>query len=259
MNQGMAAQRVLPAPLSRLPLDRRWSDADGVMAVPRRHIHALRPLPPSTTVPLAHRFLAPWHQSPHDEAAWSAGFDFSRHMHRLVADIVTAMPDLTHVRANQILITVTQARKRRSHGLQARVTPLRFRDGHLTEHRHNRLYQVQRYFVGDVEMLYLVTFCLPRFLDQPFHDKLVTIFHELHHISPDFNGDLRRHRGRYCLHTHRQKQYDDAMAEHAKQYMITERAEALTGFLRLNFEQLQSRFGAVTGLVVPTPKLVPVG
>ena len=30
------------------------------------------------------------------------------------------------------------------------------------------------------------------FLDQTFEEKLVTVFHELYHISPAFDGDLRR-------------------------------------------------------------------
>ncbi len=51
-------------------------------------------------------------------------------------------------------------------------------------------------------MLYLVTFCLPRFLDQDFDDKFITLFHELYHISPRFEGDLRRHEGRCALHSH---------------------------------------------------------
>ena len=61
------------------------------------------------------------------------------------------------------------------------------------------------------EILYVMTFCLPRFLDQPFEEKLVTLFHELFHIGPAFDGDLRRYAGRYEVHTHSQKEYDGAM------------------------------------------------
>src|SRR5206468_1851711 len=82
-------------------------------------------------------------------------------------------------------------------GLQARVTPLRFAHGALVRRRRGVSFQVQRYFVDGAEMLYLVTFCLPRFLDQTFDDKFITLFHELFHISPAFDGDLRRHGGRY--------------------------------------------------------------
>ncbi len=53
-----------------------------------------------------------------------------------------------------------------------------------------RYYQVQRYFVDGHEMLYVMAFCMPRFLDQSFEDKLITLFHELYHINPRFDGDL---------------------------------------------------------------------
>ena len=57
-----------------------------------------------------------------------------------------------------------------------------------------------------------MTFCLPRFLDQTFEEKLLTVFHELFHIGPSFDGDLRRHPGRYAVHTHSKAQYDSHMA-----------------------------------------------
>lgn len=66
----------------------------------------------------------------------------------------------------------------------------------------NRNYEVQQYYVDGREIYYLVTFCLPRFQDQTLENKLVTVFHELYHISPEFNGDLRRHQGRCAWHTH---------------------------------------------------------
>ena len=49
-------------------------------------------------------------------------------------------------------------------------------------------------------MLYVMTFCLPRFLEQSFDDKFVTIFHELFHIGPSFDGDFRRHSGRCAFY-----------------------------------------------------------
>src|SRR5947199_128866 len=69
------------------------------------------------------------------------------------------------------------------------------------------------------EILYLMTFCLPRFLDQDFDEKFVTLFHELYHISPQFDGDLRRHAGRYAVHTRSQRGYDEQMAHLARAYL----------------------------------------
>lgn len=185
-------------------------------------------------------------------------FDFCGHMRRLCADLVTRSSTLDHIDVNGLLFGITQARTRRPHGLQARVTPLRFRAGRLAHRRRGIAYQVQRHFVDDREMLYLVTFCLPRFLDQDFDDKFVTIFHELYHISPEFDGDLRRHGGRCTVHSHSKRAYDKHMADLARAYLASGPDASLHSFLRLTFAQLQQRHGSVVGVVVPRPKVVPV-
>jgi len=196
----------------------------------------------------------PWHESgPTDRP-----FDFCGRVRRLCEDIARRCPELAHIDVARLLFGMTQARSSRRHGLQARVTPLRFRDGRLTRHRRGVAYQVQRYLVDECDMLYLVTFCLPRFLDQDFDDKFVTLFHELYHISQEFDGDLRRHDGRYDLHSHSKKDYDRHMARLARAYLATRPDPALYGFLRLNFAQLQHRHGSVAAVVVPRPKLIPV-
>jgi hypothetical protein len=185
-------------------------------------------------------------------------FYFGERVQHLCQDIVNRCDELRHVDVSRILFGVTQARNGHSHGLQARVTPLRFRNGSLTRQRRGVLYQVQRYCVAGWEMLYLVTFCLPRFLDQDFDEKLITLFHELYHISPQFDGDLRRHQGRYNIHSHSQKSYDVHMAHLARAYLAGGADPALHAFLRLDFAHLVQRHGSVLGVVVPRPKLIPV-
>jgi hypothetical protein len=108
-------------------------------------------------------------------------------------------------------------------------------------------------------MLYLVTFCLPRFLDQPFEEKLVTIFHELYHIGERFDGDLRRHNGRCHVHSHSKKQYDGHMARLAAAYLADHPRPELLNVLRLNSPALRRVFNGVHGVAVPRPKMVPLG
>lgn len=184
--------------------------------------------------------------------------DFCAHMHRLCADIAARSAPFWHLDVSRLLFAVTQARNNRRHGLQARLTPLRFRHGALVHRRRQCIYQVQRYQVDGREMLYLVTFCLPRFLDQPFQDKLVTVFHELYHISPAFDGDFRRHKGRYRLHSHSQLSYDAQMQQFVQSYLHQSPPAELFTFLKGNFAQLQERYGSILGVIVPRPKIVPV-
>ena len=185
-------------------------------------------------------------------------FDFCAHVRALCNDLVPRTPELAHIDPSRLLFGMTQARSGRYHGLQARVTPLRCLRGELVRERRGVCYQVQRYFVDGREMLYLVTFYLPRFLDQTFEEKFITLFHELYHISPEFDGDLRRHGGRYDLHSHSKKAYDAHMARLARSYLSRCTDARLHHFLRLDFAQLQHKHGGVESVLVPRPKLVPL-
>jgi hypothetical protein len=196
----------------------------------------------------------PWHHSgPLDQP-----FDFSGHMRRLCEDVALRCPELRHIDVNRLIFGMTQARTSKKHGLQARVTPLRFRRGKLTRRRRGFNYQIQRYHVDGFEILYLVTFCLPRFLDQDFDEKFVTILHELYHVGPEFDGDLRRHPGRCSMHTRSKNAYDKHMSHLAREYLASGTDPSLHGFLRLNFSQLHHRHGGVVGVVVPRPRLIPI-
>jgi|SRR5262245_47179076 len=183
-------------------------------------------------------------------------FDFSAAMRTLCEDVVRRSPSFAHIDLSRVLFTITRSRNGRRHGLQARVTPLRFPGGSLFTVHRGTTYQVQRLLLDGRDMLYLVTFCLPRFLNRDFQDKLVTVFHELYHISPAFDGDLRRHNGRYCAHTASQKKFDAHMARLVRDYLHDGADPARHEFLRLSFSELCRRHGSIVGLCVPRPKLL---
>ena len=185
-------------------------------------------------------------------------FDFSARVRSLCRDIANRCPALAHIDPALLLVTFTTSRNRTRFGLQARVTPMRVENGSAFTRRRGLLYRVQRYYIDGVEMRYLVTFCLPRFQDQPFEQKLITIFHELYHIGPKFDGDLRRHSGRCQYHTHSKSGYDIHMAELVQRYLAHHPDPSLFHFLHSSFKQLWIDHGGVYGVSVPQPKLIPV-
>ena len=77
-------------------------------------------------------------------------------------------------------------------------------------------------------------------------------------IGPSFNGDLRRHDGRYSIHSHSQKDYDQQMSGLARDYLASNPDPNLHAFLRLNFAQLMRRHRGVMGICIPRPKLIPL-
>lgn len=245
MNTALQTNLDLARP--RYPFLRAWGENEAPLPVVRIRSARRGAALPAVLAP-------PWLSSgPSDRP-----FDFCGRMRRLAADVVARCSIFQTIDVSRILITAIQARNSRGHGLQARVTPLRFAGGNLIGKRRNRFYQVQRYFVDGREMLYVMAFCMPRFFDQPFEDKLITLFHEMYHISPAFDGDLRRLDGRYQIHSCSKRGYDEHMARLVRAYLADGADPALHGFLRLSFAQLQARHAHVEAVVVPRPKLVPV-
>ena len=186
------------------------------------------------------------------------GFDFTGRMSALCREIVR-LPQLRHVDMQRVAVSFSQARKRVNYGLYAALTPMRFEDGAATTMRQGRPFCVQKLRADDGrEILYILSFYLPRFMDLDFHEKLVTIFHELWHISPKFDGDLRRHPGRCYVHSESQKKYDARMAQLADAWLALKPPPSCYHFLQYNFDQLHRRYSGVYGVKIPQPKLIPL-
>lgn len=188
-----------------------------------------------------------------------AGFDFTLHIRRLCIDIVSRLPELAHVEMDRVAVRYCQVRRSGKHGVQASLTPLRFAGGALETTRGRRRWTIQRlYDSRGAEMLYLLSFYLPRFLEHPFEEKLATICHELWHIAPAFDGDLRRHAGRCYAHGPSERRYHAMMRELAQAFLARQPSPEIYDFLRYSFRELRSRYGAVYGTRIATPKLLPV-
>src|SRR4029079_9463466 len=112
--------------------------------------------------------------------------------------------------------------------------------------------------VAGSEMLYILSIYLPRFQNLDLAKKLIRVLQELWPISPDFNGDIRRHAGRYHAHTHSQAQYDEEMGRLADHWLEDTPPEHIWYFLRDDSRQLPSRHGAIRGLKYRRPRLLPV-
>lgn len=189
----------------------------------------------------------------------TAGFDFTGRMRLLCEDIAVRLPEMRHVDMRRVAVGFCQTRRPVRHGIQATLTPLRFEGGSLTTKRGGRIWMIERiYDATGREMLYLLRFYLPRFLDLPPQEKLITVFHELWHIGPAFDGDLRRHPGRCYAHSHSQAEYDALMAKFVDRWLALEPPPELYDFLALSFLELQARHGAIRGHKIRVPRLRPV-
>ena len=166
---------------------------------------------------------------------------------------------MRHIDMSRVAVAFSQTRKGVRHGIHASLTPMRVEDGAMEGERRGRLYRAQRLFdASGTEMLYILKFYLPRFQNESFEEKLTTIFHELWHISGEFNGDIRRHAGRCYVHTSSEKEYDRQMLKFAREWLQMGPAQQLYQFVQDDFRELQRKFGNIIGVKVPQPKLIPI-
>jgi hypothetical protein len=188
------------------------------------------------------------------------GFDFTRHMRHVCADISARLPEFSHIDVDRMAIRWCQARRRSQYGIQASLTPMRFAHGALETTRRGKRWTIERIVDGDGrEMLYLLSFYLPRFLNLPFEEKLATVCHELWHVGEAFDGDLRRHDSkRYYAHGPCEKTFHANMRLLAKKWLGQAPPLSLCDPLRHDFRTLRRRVGRIFGHCLPTPKLVPV-
>lgn len=188
----------------------------------------------------------------------SAGFDFTAAMTLLCRDICERLEVFQHICMDRVAVTFAQARTSGIYGIQAKLTPLRFERGALTQTKRGRLWTIQRVYVGQNEMLYILTFYLPRFQDNTFQEKMITVLHELYHIGTRFDGDIRRFDGRYHAHSCSQKEYDRLMERYVEEYLQMSPPRELLRFLQVDFNSLVDAHGRILGRKIPTPKLIPV-
>lgn len=184
-------------------------------------------------------------------------------LERLIADIAGRMEEFSHIDPQRILVCVATTRGGGVHGTYAKIHPLRFDDGRQsTQVRRGRrtlTCTMPTVIHRGTEMLYVVYFLVPRFLNLPLKEKLVTVFHELYHISPAFDGDIRRFPGRNYAHGSSAKKYNDRMAELTDHYLECLQDDSLVGFLDGDMAALRARHRSIVGRKHPVPRIAVSG
>lgn len=187
----------------------------------------------------------------------NGGFDFTHHIRYLCEDMARRVESLRHIDMDRIAISFSQTRSPTKTGIYASLTPLRFAGGASHTVRRGRRWEIQK-VVGHngSSMLYLLNFYLPRFLDLTFREKLDTVLHELWHVSPRFDGDLRRLGDKKYAHGSSVKKYDAQVKKLVDQWLAEDPPERVYSFLSANFRELLAEHGKVIGIKIHAPKMV---
>ncbi len=184
-------------------------------------------------------------------------FNFTSAMAQLCSDISQRSPEFNHIRVERIAFNLCQTRRAVSHGLYASLMPLRFEGGATHTTSRGITWAAPRLVdPAGHECFYMLSFYLPRFQNVSLEEKLSIVFHELWHIHPEFNGDVRRHTGRCYAHGSSRKKYDSQMNQLAQDWLARNPPSHVYEFLAHDFAELISEHGKVFGSRWKVPKLV---
>ncbi|BCA80660.1 hypothetical protein AOP6_2447 [Desulfuromonas sp. AOP6] len=179
-------------------------------------------------------------------------------MDALCRDLCGSLPELKHIDPDRVLFSLSRSRAKGTHGVYARIAPLRFCNGHReNSRRRGRYLETFRMPVlhhNGRDILYLITLMTPRFLRLPLEQKLMTVIHELYHISEAFDGDIRRFPGRNFAHGHSRKAYNRIIGALMQSYLGTTPDPALLNPLQFDEKDWQEGRVRLSGLRVPLPK-----
>ncbi|GEM_PF-1277676 len=203
--------------------------------------------------------------------------DYTDHVHRLMADIVSRVPALSHVDVSRVLVFARPGRTG-AHGPYATCHSLLVPDSepayyYWRDPRTGAMAKRSEWFVvrspevriGPRRIWHLVSVALPRFCDQAAADthkervygrgrewlaKLDTIVHELYHVDPH-EGGIRRGSngdGRLSALTHTPQFFREVQGI-VRAYLASGPDSSVVEFLSFDFDALTRRYGGVVGTV----------
>lgn len=184
--------------------------------------------------------------------------DLSARVEALCRHLCATLPQLAHIDPDRLLVTLVRSRAQGIHGTYARIVPLRFAGGasEVTRRRGRveETYRMPPLHHDGREIYYLISLLVPRFLRLSLEQKLTTVLHELYHISPACDGDIRRFAGRNFAHGHSRAAYNRKINQFLSAYLATGPDPALLAGIDIGEEDWREQSYRLTGLTIPLPR-----
>lgn len=174
----------------------------------------------------------------------------------VISEIVRSSASLAHIDVERLLVCIGSNKSRRRGGLYGKLIPLRFKNGSEFQKYRGRLYTIPRITHNGTFCLYIIYFYMPRFFDLPWEEKLRVIFHELYHISPRFDGDIRRMGAVKTAHGHSKKHFDSLYDAELRAYIDSVQNSPQSETLGMDSSRLYRRYRRVTGIRMKNPRPV---
>ncbi len=180
-------------------------------------------------------------------------FNYAEALEGLVREIIERVEEFRHVDPDRLLVACARSRDNGPIGAYAKIVPMRFAHGASERKVGRHTYVMPPILHHGREILYLIYFFMPRFGDLPYREGLETVVHELYHISPQFDGDIRRFPGRSYAHGASLKRFNATVSALTERYLAVGEPAA-AGFLQQDCAELQRERGSLVGRRVPLPR-----
>ncbi len=174
----------------------------------------------------------------------------------ILHDLCARLPEFAHVDSRRLLVCVARTRRAGAGGVFAKIVPMRFPGGSPFKTVGGHDYALPQIPTPHGDVLYLIYVYLPRFFEQPFERRLLTLVHELFHIAPAFDGTIRRLGSR--AHGASRDRFNASLQPLVTRYLAADPPAELLTLLRDDLPTLANGTTLV-GRALSVPKAVRLG
>jgi len=171
----------------------------------------------------------------------------------IAGDICYRLPEFAHIDVRRVLFAATTTRSKALGGVYAKIAAMRFADGTPIKVTHGAHYSLPQIPTPHGDILYIVYVYVPRFFEQSFERRVLTLIHELYHISPKFDGSIRKvGRG---AHGASRESFNDALEPLVQRYLQAQPPAEMLMILRTDFPTLVRNYSLLARRF-PLPKAI---
>ena len=171
----------------------------------------------------------------------------------IVGDICQRLPEFAHIDVRRVLFAATTTRSKALGGVYAKIAAMRFADATPIKVTHGGNYSLPQIPTPHGDVLYIIYVYVPRFFEQTFERRVLTLIHELYHISPKFDGTIRKvGRG---AHGASRENFNIALGPLVQRYLDARPPAELHMILRTDFTTLVRNY-ALQARKFPLPKAI---
>jgi predicted metallopeptidase len=177
----------------------------------------------------------------------------------IIKEITTRSGSFSHIDTKKVTVCLGSNRNSSRGSIYGKLVPLKFKDGSDKLQFRGRYYTIPEIINDGIAQLYAVYFYLPKFFNLSAEEKLRVIFHELYHISPEFNGDIRRMGSVKKAHGSSKKRFDLKFEKEVKLFFEYISNTAYLDFLVMDSKSLHKNYRVYARrMKIPKPVVVNV-